>query len=83
MSKPERYELGEFSSAEAAVRACREVVDDFLDAHHEEGMSAEELFEQYTTFGEDPFIVSDDRDVAFSGWTYARKRCGEVCGDGG
>jgi hypothetical protein len=42
-------------------------------------MSFKELYEGYTGFGEDPFIRSDDKKCFFSAWTYAKKRCTELC----
>ena len=44
------------------------------------GMSAQALWEQYTCFGEDPFILSVDvTPVHFSAWDYARERCAQLC----
>jgi hypothetical protein len=67
----------EFSDCESAVAACRRIVDDFLLGSHRPGMSADDLWRQYTSFGEDPFITPPD--CAFSAWDYARRRCGELC----
>ena len=41
------------------------------------GMTASELYDAYTGFGDDPFIVcvnSDDERVRFSSWDYAKEQ---------
>lgn len=75
-----RRKLGEFASASAAIAAAREVVDAYLEAAHEPGMTANALFRSYTTFGKDPFIVTDDPSCTFSAWDYAKARCRDLCG---
>ncbi len=81
MDESERYKLGDFESCEAAVAACKKIVDDFLDQGYTSGMRFAELYGGYTMFGEDPFIVSDDARCRFSAWSYARQRSRELCGD--
>lgn len=76
----ERTELGTFNSYEEAVVACRRIVDDFLQRCHRVGMTAEELYSQYTSFGDDPFIRPDGPVPRFSAWSYARQRCDDICG---
>ena len=79
MDEAERDVVGDFESAEAAIAAAKQIVDrDLLDAH-KPGMSADELYDHYTSFGSDPFIRSDDRSCEFSAWDYARSRCSEIC----
>ena len=82
MDESERYKLGEFGSCEEATAACKRIVDEFLERGYEKGMSFKELYEGYIGFGEDPFIVSDDKTCFFSAWDYAKKRCRELCEDG-
>lgn len=77
----ERYELGEFASAEEALAAARGVVDSFLGQGYRPGMSFGELYAGYTGFGQNPVILSDDPDCRFSAWDYARERCRELCGE--
>ena len=75
-----RYQHGEFADAGVALEHCRKIVNGDLDEAHKLGMSAEELWEQYMSFGEDPFILSADvTPVAFSAWDYARERCAQLC----
>jgi hypothetical protein len=72
----ERYEHGVFEDAEAALQACRRIVEASLSEQLEAGMTADELYGRYTMFGEDPFILTLEGDaVTFSAWDYARERC--------
>ncbi len=80
MDENERYRLGEFETCEEATAACKKIVDEFMEKGYKEGMSFEELYGGYTGFGEDPFIVSDDKSCFFSAWEYAKKRSAELCG---
>lgn len=79
LDENERYKLGEFDTCEEAISACKKIVDDFLEKAYKKGMSFKELYEGYTGFGEDPFIQSDDEKCFFSAWSYAKKRCTELC----
>ncbi len=80
MDEDERYELGSYQTLEAAIAAARAIVDDFLLDSRQPGMSAGELFDLYTGFGEDPFIMGPEQGlVLFSAWDYARRRCEELC----
>jgi hypothetical protein len=79
LDESERYRLGAFETCEDAVAACKKIVDEFLEKGYKKGMSFKELYEGYTGFGEDPFIISNDKTCFFSAWTYAKKRCTELC----
>jgi hypothetical protein len=79
MDESERYAHGVFDNCESAIQACKAIVDEFLTSHYETGMAAEELYRGYTGFGEDPFISTTDRQCQFSAWSYAKKRCEEIC----
>ena len=76
----ERSEHGVYPTADEALAVCQRLVDRFLDEKYSPGMSAEVLYDYYTSF--DPFIVVldgvDDR-AKFSGWSYARERCHLIC----
>jgi len=80
VDESERYRLGAFDSCAEATAACRKLVDEYLLSAAKPGMAAEELWESYAAFGEDPFIVSTDEGCAFSAWDYARQRCHDLCG---
>ena len=79
MDESERYKLGEFATAEAAVAAAKKVVDEYLASAYQPGMSAEELSRSYLLFGEDPYIVPRGPGSDFSARDYARERCRELC----
>ena len=47
------------------------------------GMTADELYSSYVTFGDDPWIPETPTDTdRFSAWDYARKRSLEICAPG-
>lgn len=78
----ERYQLGEFDTLTAAISACQRLVDEYLDEAREDPTSsissAENLFQSYTMFGPDPFIVGANEHVPFSAWDYAKQRCQDI-----
>lgn len=79
----ERVTHGVFGPLEEALAACRRIVDEFLAGGLEPGMSPAALYERYTMFGDDPFVVPvdpKDAPVSFSAWEYARQRCEEMAG---
>jgi hypothetical protein len=80
MDESERWELGVFASAEAALEACRRLVDRSLVDGYKAGATAAELFDHYKSFGDDPFIVAldDAPKPSFSAWTYAQARALEL-----
>jgi len=80
MDEDERYRHGEFADAGVAIEHCRQIVDEYLESALKPGMSAEQLWDSYKSFGEDPFIQSVDvTPVRFSAWDYARGRCLDMC----
>ena len=79
MDESERYEHGTYADCASAIRECKTIVDRFLLAEHKPGMTEEKLWQLYTLFGDDPFIVSADGECAFSAWDHARQRCREIC----
>jgi len=83
MDEDDYAEHGTFDSVETAAAACRELVDRSLAGLYKPGMTAAELYDHYTSFGEDPFIVAlGDAPIGerFSAWTYAEKRSRAICG---
>jgi hypothetical protein len=82
MDESEWYELGTFSTAQLALCAAQRIVDDYLSSAYSPNMSSSELYQSFTQFGEDPFIVSTgESEARFSAWGYARQRCREIAGD--
>jgi hypothetical protein len=77
MDQDKRYERGVFLTAEEAISACKRIVDSNLNDFMQPGMTASELYDAYTGFGDDPFIVcinAGDEPVRFSAWVYAKER---------
>lgn len=77
MGESERITHGLFVTAAEAIAACEKIVDDCLEPMLGPGMTATALYEQYESFGDDPFIMPVDPDaapVAFSAWAYAKQR---------
>jgi hypothetical protein len=77
MDEDERYQHGVFSTAEEAIAACKRIVDDDLEQAIKPGMTAAELYESYTHFGSDPFVVPlnpAEECVKFSAWDYAKEQ---------
>jgi len=76
-----RYEYGVFPTAEEAISACKGIVDSNLNGFMKPGMTASELYDAYTGYGDDPFIVgvnADDELVRFSAWDYAKEQSQRV-----
>jgi hypothetical protein len=83
MDESERYELGSYATLEAAIQAAKVVVDSFLASEYHPGMNASQLYKQYLTFGDDPFILGPEQsEINFSAWEYARERCEALCSSG-
>lgn len=81
----ERYTHGTFQSLEAAIEACRRIVDEFLDESCK-GIepSSDALYRHYVVFGPDPFIATKDPSISpvpFSAWTYAQEQCTQRFGN--
>ena len=73
----ERWEYGIFSTADEALAVCRRVVDEsLLHEYSEGGVTAEKLFDRYTSFGDEPFVIAAEgaQQVDFSARRYARAR---------
>ena len=65
----ERGYIGEFATAEEAIAKCKEIVQESVEHCRKPGMTAEEIYEAYVDFGDDPFI----KGVKFSAWDYAKQ----------
>ena len=85
MDADERRFLGSFETLEAAVAACRDLVEGWLKASWKTGMSPGALLNQYYNFGPDPFVrTTEPHDrPPFSAWTYAEARAPRICAERG
>ena len=74
------YEKGEYETFDIAVSVCKTIVDEYLAGAYEPGMNSDELYKQYTTFGEDPWVTPiPEGKERFSAWSYAEVRCKDIC----
>jgi hypothetical protein len=80
MDPDERWTLGRYATLAEAITACKQLVEECLGEYFQPGMSADELYSQYTSFGDDPFILGSSQRVPFSAWDYTKKRCAEMTG---
>jgi len=71
----ERYKLGEFSTREEAIAACKKTVNEYFERIEKGQYRFQELWEGYKLYGEDPFIMNDPNNERFSAWEYAKQRC--------
>ena len=76
----EEYTAGIYATAEEALSEAKRIVDVSLRECVEPGLTADGLYELYTMFGEDPYIVAVDSspELSFSAWDYARESAGEI-----
>jgi hypothetical protein len=74
-----------FATAEEALDACRRLVDrSLLHQYRQGGVTAEALYDRYTDFGDDPFVVAlgGAPKLEFSAWTYTKQRAAELTAPG-
>jgi hypothetical protein len=84
MDEEHRYEWKSFQTVEEAIAECKRMVDLDLAGFLTPGIAATELYDMYTSFGDDPFIVRVDpnAEVAyFSAWDYAKERSDALTAD--
>ena len=79
MDEDETYTYGEFETLSEAVNAAKRIVDSSLSEQYKPGMNADELYDLYKNFGEDPYIAPGFHHDIFSAWDYAKERCYEIC----
>jgi hypothetical protein len=79
----DRREHGVYATLDEALAVCRAIVDRSLSEEFRPGISAASLYDRFTSFGDDPFIVvvdGVDEAARFSAWAYAEARCRQICG---
>jgi len=76
----ERNLKGDYDDCDTAVNVCKQIVDDFLTKAYSEAKSEDQLWREYTNWGEDPFIVvtEGENNCRFSAWDYAKERIREI-----
>ena len=78
----ERYKHGSFETLELAIAACKRFVEGEVSYMYKAGMSSEELYSLYQSFGEDPFVRGSTDGVPFSAWNYAKEFADKICAAG-
>lgn len=75
------YVYGAFETYEQAYAKCEEIIEDFLTSNKTEGMSAEELYHHYVSFGEEPYIKTIDGSecLPFPSIKYAKDQSVLIC----
>src|SRR3982074_1106126 len=69
MDESERADHGVFANADEAVAACKEIVDDDLNAMWKPGTTARELYQLYVAFGPIPSSCRSTRTIlALDSW---------------
>lgn len=81
MDEGGRREHGSFVTVAEALAVCRQIVDRSLAEQFKPGMPAEKLYELYTLFGEDAFVIASDgaKPVPFRAGEHARERAASMC----
>jgi hypothetical protein len=79
INKDARYTHREYETLEATLKAAKEIVGSYLSSADTPGISAEDLYQNYTSLGDDPFSVGPE-DAKFSARDYATAQCEVMCG---
>lgn len=74
MDESYRFKEGEYDTYDEALAICKEIVDRSLALNYREGMSSNQLWECYVSYGVDPFIPRSGDDY-FSARSYAKEIC--------
>ena len=79
MDESERDYGDIYKTAEEAIAAAQHLVDKSLRHLYQDGQTPEELYSDYQDWGDDPFIITEDKNTEFSAWKYAKDRCHSIC----
>jgi hypothetical protein len=77
MREDKRYEHGRFDTLKEAIAGCQRIVDEDLNSYGKSETSPSKVYETYSLFSRDPFIVgapSGVSGVPFSAREYARRK---------
>ena len=80
MATSARSKHREYETYEAAVAACKAIVDASLAEQYARGMRADELYQRYVMFGDDPWVTPAPEGERFSAWDYAKQQCTKRAG---
>lgn len=78
-----RYLKGYYVDCQAAINVCKKIVDDFLINAYDGSKTGDQLWNEYSSWGEDPFIIVTvgEGNCSFSAWDYAKNRIREIVED--
>lgn len=79
MDEDERYTLGTYEKLGEALHKCMEMVGLYMLEQDYPSMKGEDLYDSYTSFGEDPFIIGP-MPIEFSSWDYAESLANYLAG---
>ena len=68
MDESESYTSGEFNTQQEAILKCKTIIDRYWEGAYQEGMTAQELYSSWVSFGESPFITG----LKFNSTEYAK-----------
>lgn len=66
-------EVGSFATYAEALAAAQARVEACLEEFYVAGISADDLFQRWSLFGEDVFLIPDEGTPAFSALEYAKE----------
>lgn len=81
MDESERTTGPTLTTREEAIAEAKKIVDESLRWERRQCQNPHnpsEIFARYRSFGEDPFIVSEDEECSFSAWEYAKERSASI-----
>jgi hypothetical protein len=70
-------QVGEFDTAEEAIKCLKQVIDKQLLASLKEGKTPKEIYDQFSLYGEIPIIQGEPR-VYVQPYEYAKERIDEL-----
>jgi hypothetical protein len=76
------HDAGEYETADQILAAARQIIDRSLAECWKAGMTAEQLYSQYSGFGEIPYILClhvEEISPRFDPWAYAEERAKAMC----
>jgi hypothetical protein len=80
--EPSRRKIGEYATRAEAIAAAEARLDQGLHELLTPQITAAELFQQWTLFGEDVYLAPNDGPPPFDAYEYARRRSRELSAAG-
>lgn len=80
MDESETYVKRGYATWQEALAEARRIVIESVRHQYQPGMTADELYERYTLFGDDPAVLPTPAGMNFSAWGFAREQCEAMTG---